>query len=76
MAMLHLIGARPLACLMAIDRLAAEAQSDRCAASVRESASGSRVSHSQTTNDDQPASFSAASVATSRARLRPIFSRQ
>lgn len=76
MAMLLLIGAKPLAGLMALEREALGVDQaggrDKNLASLRESASPSRVSHSHTTSADHPAAFSATSVSASRARLRPI----
>ena len=52
--------------------LHASRNAESCAAS----AFGARVSHSQTVSTDQPSASSAATVAPSRTRLRPILARQ
>lgn len=104
MAIVIMLGAGPLAALMAADRtelgsrltssyvaalpnpspvgasavLAGEGAPQRAknAASLRESAAASRVSHSQTTSADQPDARNALSAALSRARLRSTLARQ
>ncbi len=96
-----LIGAGPLAALMAADRGAEGGALEALAfgadpsggsydrgvdqpridqpkkvANREDSAAASRVSHSQITNDDQPAAASASVTALSRARLRAILAVQ